>query len=400
MAQTYKGCLCALLQYHSATIKEYVPQHGPLMLQGQLVNVSIAIPSFTPTSNPQFDELLADLRHRVFMPAALSPQHRNLVFRQRHVELLNKDPGITVTMDDGEEIRLRPRNYYDMPSSKVYMKQFLSQLENSTSTWNNVFPFLQGLTMTRVRIPRAFWETLTRKAGENGKEGILVDCARSADKTEFRLCRPGVAREFFIAFHRQAAASGFKGAKMEVAYKRAQNVALMLESQDHLHLKPRHVDESHGGETKPDDEPVDARSDALVLATLLELSAHTALKELPDSLRKTVASYAAKLALVIQDAPSAPSPTVDSNATTNREKKQELASLSRDLEAEVIVQDAIETALKVGSVERADEAILKNHLQILNKKVEEKVQILREESEATGRSRRSLTMYDQLRSPK
>src|SRR5689334_1532630 len=63
MAQTYKGCLCALLQYHSATIKEYVPQHGPLMLQGQLVNVSIAIPSFTPTSNPQFDELLADLRH-------------------------------------------------------------------------------------------------------------------------------------------------------------------------------------------------------------------------------------------------------------------------------------------------------------------------------------------------
>jgi len=209
------------------------------------------------------------------------------MFRQRHNELLNKDPGVTVTMDDGEEIRLRSRHYFDQPSPREYLKQFLSHLEDSSSTWSNVFPFLQGLAMTRGRIPQLFWVNLTRKAGEKGKEGILVDCARSADKTEFRLCRPGVAREFFIAFHKQAAASGFKGAKLEAAYKRAQNVALMLESQDHLHLKHRQVDESDGGETKPEQvQQVDARSDPLVLATLLELCAHTALKELPDNLRK------------------------------------------------------------------------------------------------------------------
>jgi len=77
-----------------------------------------------------------------------------------------------------------------------------------------------------------------------------------------------------------------------------------------------------------------------------------------------------------------------------------LASLSQELETEVIMQDAIETALKVGSVEDADQAILKNHLQVLQKKVEEKEQILRAESDATGRPRRALKMYDQLRPPK
>lgn len=303
-----------------------------------------------------------------------------------------------VAMDDGEEIRLRPTEFCDKPALRDYTKRFLSLLETSSSTWSNVSPFLQGLVLTKQNTPTFFWERLTRKAGEMGKEGVLVDCARSADKTNFRLCRPGVAREFFIAFHKQAAAGRFKGAKLETAWKRAQTVALMLESQEHLHLKPVH----DATPQQVDGEPrrqlqVDARSDPLVLATLLELCAHTAVRDGAESLRRQVASYAGKLAYVIQDPPCEPSFTVNGSKKQNMDSEsQRLSILSNELETELIMQGAIETALKVGSLADTDAAILKGHLEVLSKKIEEKEKTLRAEAAASGRPRRSLEMYDQL----
>lgn len=363
------------------------------MAQGGITDIRIGIPSFEPTANPDFDQLLADVRQKIFMPAALSQQHQKLIYRKRHVELLNKDPGITVTMDDGEEIRLRPTNEWDKPSRSVYLRQFLLQLEEGHSTWNNVFQFLQGLVMARALPPDGFWTKLTRKAGEAGKEGVLLDCARSAEKTEFRLCRQGVARELFIAFHKRAAADGFQGPTLETAWNRAQNVALMLEAEEH---RPRNSPTRLGAKTV---EQSDARSDPTVLATLLELCSHMALKDQTESLQRMVASYATKLAFVIRDSP--PPPPAASKNSREAEKKK-LAFLSDDMETGVIVEGAIKTALKLNSVKSADKAVLKDHLSTLNKKLNVQAKILRAEVESRGPgrlpTRRALLMYDQVHS--
>ncbi|KEF51474.1 uncharacterized protein A1O9_12391 [Exophiala aquamarina CBS 119918] len=392
--QRHESAKSASSRFFSSTPQRLKSMHIAIDLfwPGQDADVSIAIPNFVPTASPEFDELLADLRQRVFLPAALSPQHQKLIFRRRHDELLNKDPGITVAMDDGEEIRLRPTKSYDKPALRDYTKQLLSLLEASSSTWSNLSPFLQGLVLTKQNTPEYFWERLTRKAGEMGKEGVLLDCARSAEKTNFRLCRPRVAREFFIAFHKQAAAGEFKGAKLETAWKRAQTAALMLESEEHLHLKSLHDVGAQPGDRKPRPQPqVDARSDPLVLATLLELCAHTAVKDGTDDLRRQVTSFAGKLAYVIQDTPveGPKEPKVESEL-------QRLASMSNELETELIMQGAIETALTVGSIADTDEDVLKGHLEVLTKKIEEKEKTLRAAAVASGRSRRSLEMYDQL----
>lgn len=329
------------------------------------------------------------------MPAALSPQHKRLIFRRRHDELLNKDPGITVTMDDGEEIRLRPTNEMSKPARKGYQTQFLKQLEDSKSTWNNLLPFLQGIVMARDMPSAHFWEKLTRKAGEAGREGVLLDCAKSVDKTEFRLSRPGVAREFFIAFHRRAAADGFKGATLEAVWNRAQNVALMLESPDHIQRKPNNASEA--GERQPEEsDQADVRSDPTVLATLLELSSHMALKDKTDSLKKTVASYATKVAYIIQNGLPSASSTKDGKPT----EAQARIMLSNEVEAGVIMEEAIKTALEVGSVKADDKVTLKNHLDTLSKKLQRQVKTLRTEAESHDpvRPRRSLLMYTQLHS--
>jgi len=366
--------------------------------QDTLADLYIAIPSFTSTPDPKLNELLSDVRQRVFLPAALSRQHQHLIYRRRYDELLNKDPGVTVVMDDGEEIRLRPTEFYHEPRMAKVTSQFVSLLRPDTP-WTNVPMFLQGLRLMHWAPPDPFWEKLTRKAGEMGKVGVLMDCARSVNQTDFRLYRPRVAREFFVAFYTDAAKSGFEGPSMERAWKRAQTLALMLESKDHLLPQPRHNVKSEGAAEKPDSSSVqrqaDPRSDPAVLATLLELCARTALKEGTDDLRRQVSTYAAKLAYLIQNSPGGASRFGNLTEFQTSTPSGKLSVQSIELETELIMRGAIEAGLKVGSIADPDEAILKGYLEVLRTTIEEKESTLRTASTA-GKPRRSSRLYSLL----
>lgn len=74
--------------------------------------------------------------------------------------------------------------------------------------------------------------------------------------------------------------------------------------------------------------------------------------------------------------------------------------LSNEVEAGVIMEEAIKTALEVGSVKADDKVTLKNHLDTLSKKLQRQVKTLRTEAESHDpvRPRRSLLMYTQLHS--
>ncbi|OAL28013.1 hypothetical protein AYO20_09635 [Fonsecaea nubica] len=331
------------------------------------------IPAFNPTSNPEFDDFLLTWRQKVFMPAALENHHRDLIYKaSRHSTLIN-EPGVTVTMDDDEEIKLEPMHYFDKPnvhSSIVKLVKLLEGNHNDTD-WNNLPPFLHGLVMAKINLPSSFYEKITRKACEVGKERIILRCAEKPAETGVKLSRKGVAKELMLGFHNRVVSANFKGGELEAASRRAEYVARMLE------------DEVHGGGKLSKGE-VDARKDLVVLAVLLELAAARAVHTYAGQDQEgKVANYATKL--------------LHLDSKDRFSQLEQLTEIEQNFAlVELLpIQNSMEWALKIESVKNAQ---LGNQLQAelsnLTTVVKKTVESLREK--VGDKPRRSLIMYDQL----
>lgn len=301
------------------------------------------------------------------MPAALEAHHRSLIYRtSRHDTLLN-EPGVKVTMDDGEEIKLEPMHAFDKPNKKDTIK-IGKILGNTTdqAAWNNLTPFLHGVVLAKVRLPASFYERVTRKACEIGKERIILHCAENPDETSVSLAIGGVAKELMLGFHGRAVDADFKGPELEAADRRAEKLKRMLEDQMHGHGK------LNQGE-------VDARSDPLVLSVFLELAAARAVDN-PNSKdhKDRAANYATKLL------------HLDRNSLKPRMSVNEQSRLLREL---LPMQNGIKWALKIDSISKSDLGKkLRDRLQAVTKDVESVVEKLRK----TGKDFRGLLMYDEL----
>ncbi|KIX94071.1 uncharacterized protein Z520_10097 [Fonsecaea multimorphosa CBS 102226] len=336
---------------------------------------SKVIPSFNQTSNPEFDDLLLTWRQKVFMPAALENHHRDLIYKASRHGTLTKEPGVTVTMDDDEKIQLEPIHFYDKPNvhkSILKLVKFLGRNHNDTD-WDNLPPFLHGSVMAKIKLPSRFYQQITRKACEVGKERIILRCAEKPSETGVKLSREGVARELMLGFHNRAALANFQGGELEAASRRAEYVARMLE------------DEEHGGGKLTIGE-VDARKDPVVLAVLLELAAAKAVyAHGGQDLEGKVANYATKLLHLGRQ-----------SLHSHLERQKEVERTNLALAELLPVQNAMKWALKIESVKNAELGKqLQAELSGLTRVVESTVQSIREK--AGDKSRRSLIMYDQLR---
>ena len=220
------------------------------------------IPSFAPTSSPDFDEFLLAWRQKVFTPAALQNHHRALIYKPTKHAILTKEPGVTVTMDDDEEVKLTPIHFYDKPSVQKSLRKFARFLEGNQSDvdWGNLIPFLKGVRMAKQNLRQTFPPRITRKACEVGKEHIIIACAEKSNETGISLRQAEVARELMLGLHNHAVSAGFAGPGMETLARRAEYLARMLEDQL-----------STDGKLKEGE--CDARKDPVVLAVLLEMAA-------------------------------------------------------------------------------------------------------------------------------
>ncbi|KAJ9617052.1 hypothetical protein H2200_000773 [Cladophialophora chaetospira] len=335
------------------------------------------IPSFKPTSNPEFDQFLLRWRDRVFMPAAVEPHHRNLMYKPSQQQTVINEPGVTVTMDDGEEIKLDARHAFDKPNTRrslVELARFLDGNENDTD-WKNLIPFLKGLVLSQRKLHGSFPSKITRKACEVGQEQIIMKAVGQPEQTGISLRQHDVARELMLGFHTQAVLENFQGPKLARISRLAEQVALML--QDQLHENPK----LEVGEC-------DARTDPVVLAVLLELAAERALHKHDNRDQDSWASnYATKLLHL-----EGWKPTSDLEGATANEQNHALVAL-------IPVQNAIKMALQVNSISHYWLGKkLKPELKSLTKLIENTAQNLR--TSVGNKPRRGLQMYEQLHAMK
>jgi hypothetical protein len=282
-------------------------------------------------------------------------------------------------MSDDEEIKLEPMDEWDKPSLKT-LKTFTSILGSSSDSaaWNNVPAFLEGLVLCKGNVTFSFYEALTRKSGEVGKEGIIIQCAEISDKTGLKLSIPGVVRELFLIFHTRAAKAKFEGSELDKARRRAEKIALMLEDDAHCGGKLKH--QGH----------VDARDESVVLSVLLELSATDVINNHggKDEGGK-VAAYATRMMHQLERSDKSPiqrTPDQNSKAVENARQLEELLPL----------WNGIRQALQVDSVQR--NAALRKSLESRQNTTDGLVKNLVEtvRKQADGKPRRSLSMYEAL----
>ncbi|KAJ9504441.1 hypothetical protein H2202_000497 [Exophiala xenobiotica] len=337
----------------------------------------VVVPSFTPTAHGELDQLLVEWREKVFIPAALPEHHRKIIYKPSRQQALLNDGGVQVTLSDDEEITLQPRDYYNKPNVRESMRKMIRILseQNEDVVWNNLGPWLEGLQISKQRLPDFFWEKITRKACEIGKERIILACAEKSSKTGFSLKKRGVTFELMLGFHKRAADHGFAGSELESAWQRALKVTRLLE------------DMLHAGDKLKRNE-VDPRKDPLVLSVLTELAAAKALESGGNA--DQVASYAARMLPVAQER--------DFSLQMAEGLKEDVRTRvvqNAVLESFLPMQNAINLALKFDAIKKSDLGEkLSLHLGIVNQKVDKAVQELRAATD--GKKRRGELMYDQL----
>jgi hypothetical protein len=227
---------------------------------------SPAIPSFTATSSSELDELLLTYRTKVFTPHALQKYHRDLMYKPSRHQILLNDPGVTVTLSNDEEVKLMPMNPHDKPNKVKSLMLLAKLLENSSESgdWNNLPPFLEGMVMAKEKLPDGWLQKVVRKANERGRSGVIITCAEMVKKTGVTFSDPHVTEEMMLGCHIRAAQAKWTGDEAGKAMKRAEQVALMMETKEHC-----------GGKLKEGQQ--DMRKSTMVIGVLLELAAARAL---------------------------------------------------------------------------------------------------------------------------
>jgi hypothetical protein len=223
----------------------------------------------------------------------LSQTHRRLIYRPtNHAKILN-DPGVTVTLPNEVDYKLKPMEMSDRPKLKASFLQIQRLLASTTDdeAWNNLLRFLEGMNVAGEKIPTAFKERVTRKAFQQGKEAVIMRAVQDADKTEFRLSLPPLTRTIMTGIHRKAADAGFKGDGLDSAFKQAETIARLMETKAHCNRK-----------LDPSKNEIDMRQSLMVVGTLLELAAASAIDvNQGKDVDGKVASYVAKALVLSKD---------------------------------------------------------------------------------------------------
>ncbi|KAL1970881.1 hypothetical protein VTN77DRAFT_2715 [Rasamsonia byssochlamydoides] len=236
-----------------------------------------AIPTFPPTSSPELDQALNRFRQELFIPFGLGEKQRRLMFRQRYAHKLEEEP-VTVTVGEDEKFQLRPMDPQSRPRKEEIVD--VVKLMKTTKDWQNIIPFLTALRMSRRYLKLSRWEWLVRKAGEANALGIILECAKQAERTGLQLKHVDLVHRLFFALHLKAQAAEFQGEATAKALSLARQAVMLMEAPEHV---------NHDIQWDPKRRPS-------LIGVLLELSAARALNEFQgDDADGHVRAYAQRL---------------------------------------------------------------------------------------------------------
>ncbi|KAF3396106.1 hypothetical protein F1880_006687 [Penicillium rolfsii] len=238
-----------------------------------------AIPTFSPTSSPELDQLLYRFRQDRFIPSGLPNQQRRNMFKEKHRQRLEDEP-ITVAISETEDFTLRPMKINELPTKKDAYE--VLRLIAATNEWKALVPFLNGLYISNLRLSSNRLAQLIRKASDAGKLSIIMECIRQGHRTGFHLRDLTVVQRLFYDIHVLAQNAEFKGSAVTKALNMAKQAVDLMDQDVEMHTSLAKAE-------NPKHQP-------FVIGTLLELSAARAINEFGGKDQANeVLSYARKL---------------------------------------------------------------------------------------------------------
>ena len=352
-------------------------------------NKYIALVEFEPTSSPELDALLDRYRETLFIPSVLSETHRRLIYRPTRNAVVQNEPGVTVTLPNDEDMKLRPMSLKERPNKMKSLPVIQKHLAatQDRQAWSNLIAFLEGMHVAKEPIPESFLEAITRKAYEQGQHSIPLRLAQLVKKTNYRLSSQRIAREVFLGCHIRAASAGFQGEELEAAAKQAELFAQLLEQQEHCGGRPR-------------ENEVDMRQDLGVVGVLLELAAARALSANGGKdTNGQVANYVAKALAMSQGKDlglKMPSSGELSRMLSREQRQATVHGPANYLLQYLPLWHGMKLALEMeGVVSPHQKTALEAKLKSLNEHITKAVSQARK---AEWQPKRALQMYDRLQS--
>ncbi|KAK8076466.1 hypothetical protein PG994_003738 [Apiospora phragmitis] len=187
---------------------------------------------FTPTSSTQLDELLSTIRMKIILPSYLSLTQRKQLMSKRYEKKLAADP---VIIDiDGEILKFR---YLDplhggLPNTQKSVMKAVTSFETEDD-FVNLRPLLEGIHNTRQRLDADFWTKMTRVIGAKGHIYEMIECARRAKATSYRLDNSERLNEMLLYVQLMAVESGWRPSQTEKALRWSEMIIELLETEAH-----------------------------------------------------------------------------------------------------------------------------------------------------------------------
>jgi hypothetical protein len=228
-------------------------------LQSLILHLSAAIPNFKPTSSPELDALLVNIRSKVFVPSYLNKNQLKLVRQTKSKSQLENDP-VYATFGD-EEIRLSHLDVTkDQPKKKVFLEYL--DLAKEPKDWQNLPALLEGWHHARPNMPAHFYSKTIRQANQAGMLPIIIQCLWQVESNGFTLSEPAIRHAIFLSIRINAKDSDWDKNVTEKSLKQIQTVLELME-------KPEHC----GSRIVSDSDP---RAEPVAIGVPLELAARRA----------------------------------------------------------------------------------------------------------------------------
>jgi len=193
---------------------------------------SSVVPAFKPSSSPELDTLLQEVREKVILPNYLSKMQRDLIFKDKYKKTLEVEPVVAKIGD--EEFRLQHIDLMnDVPPIQDSLRRALS-LMKERSDYGNLLGLLEGLRKPGLPSNKQWMnKVIVRTLGQAGRQDILLECLRQASQTGVRLRNFGITFDVLNSLSKKAVESKWNATETEKALRWSEQVLDLLEDPKH-----------------------------------------------------------------------------------------------------------------------------------------------------------------------
>ncbi|KAK7918256.1 hypothetical protein PG985_010130 [Apiospora marii] len=187
---------------------------------------------FTPTSSTELDELLSTIRTKIILPSYLSLTQRKQLMSKRYEKKLAADP---VIIDiDGEILKFRYLNPLGggLPNTQKSVMQAVTSFETEDD-FVNLRPLLEGIHNTHQKLDANFWTKITRVIGSKGHIYEMIEAARRAKWTGYRLDSSERLNEMLLYVQLKAVESEWRKSETEQALRWSEMIIELLQTEVH-----------------------------------------------------------------------------------------------------------------------------------------------------------------------